>query len=138
MAFEYPTGHHLSPGGYVAPADRPVSTAPRRTTTGAEPTFEALMQGGTTGVEPQIMQAGAGALIPLAIGAAAKLLPRALPWIGGALGGAGLAGMFGGEEEPGGVPQTGLAYAAPGCDRQEYAKPPDDHQAPAQPETAHR
>ncbi|MBA7672898.1 hypothetical protein ES703_81085 [subsurface metagenome] len=113
MAFEYPTGHHLSPGGYVAPADRPVSTAPRRTTTGAEPTFEALMQGGTTGVEPQIMEAGFGALVPLAIGAAAKFFPRALPWIGGALGGAGIAGMFDGGAEPGTELQTGAQYGVP-------------------------
>ncbi|GAI45570.1 unnamed protein product, partial [marine sediment metagenome] len=70
----------------------------------------------------QTQEAGFGlaALIP----ALAKLLPKALPWIGGAVAGAGLGGLFGGEDEgveplspTGGmpVPIGGPGLAEPGA-----------------------
>jgi len=97
MAFEYPAGHILSAGGYQPPSERPARAgATRQVATGAEPPqFIAGLAG--TRAEPQVTQAGFGALIPLAIGAAARYLPPALPWIGGANPGAG----------PGGGPRGG-------------------------------
>lgn len=68
------------------------------------------------------MQAGFGALIPLAIGAATKLLPRLLPWVGGAVTGLGLARVIDGGNgtgrdlqpgTPGGAPY-GVPFGGPG------------------------
>ncbi|KKL87475.1 hypothetical protein LCGC14_1934330 [marine sediment metagenome] len=121
MAFEYPAGHILSAGGYQPPSERPARAgATRQVATGAEPPqFIAGLAG--TRAEPQVTQAGFGALIPLAIGAAARYLPRALPWIGGAIAGAGLGGLLGEENgtelspgDPYGVPFKGPGLKEPG------------------------
>jgi len=112
MAFEYPEGHVLSPGGYRAPSERAAPARPRQVTTGAEPTYEALMRGGTAGVDPQIMQAGIP-LIPLAIAAATKLIPKALPYITGAAAGLGLGGLFGDGAQPTGEIVPGTQYGVP-------------------------
>lgn len=122
MPFEYPEGHVLSAGGYKPPSERMAPVRTRQVTTGAEPPLSVLQAAGTPGVQPQIMQAGFP-LIPLAIAAVTRLLPKALPWIGGAVAGAGIGGLLGDGngaqpmEEPGtryGVPFGGPGLKEPG------------------------
>lgn len=110
MAFTYPTGHVLSPGGYVAPTDRPTTTA-RRVTTGAEPPgfipglagVRGAGPGGTVlppgGGLPEIQGASFGAIVPAALGALGVAMPAWLAAILGtaAVGYAGYQALGGGE-----------------------------------------
>lgn len=61
---------------------------------------------------PPIQQAGFP-LIPLAIAAAAKLLPKALPYIAGIVGGVGLAGAMGDGNGAREIEGTGAQYGVP-------------------------
>ncbi len=102
MAFAYPTGHVLSPGGYVAPAARTTPTA-RRVATGAEPPgfipglagVPGAGPGGTVlppgGGLPPVAQAGIGPLAAIPAIAGALGLPA---WLAGIIG-VGAAGYAG-------------------------------------------